>query len=86
MYDLKELVRQRYVYLGSRSKELIKLTNLLDKTFPDFKPFFKNLLGFGALFIHKRFKSKTRIAKLRMSDFELIRFKTKWKMTYSKFN
>ena len=86
MNDLKELVRQRNVYLGSRSKELIKLTNLLDKTFPEFKPFFKNRLGSGALFILKRFKSKTRIAKLRMSDFELIRSKTKGKMTYPKFN
>jgi len=86
MNDLKELVRQRNVYLNNRSKELIKLTNLLDKTFPEFKPFFKNRLGASALLILKRFKTKARIAKLSPSDFELIRSKTKGRMTYPKFN
>lgn len=86
MNDLKELVRQRNVYLNSRSKELIKLTNLLDKTFPEFKPFFKNRLGVSALFILKRFKTKARISKLSSSDFELIRSKTRGRITYPKFN
>ena len=84
---LKEkLVRQRYAYLQSRSKELVKLTNLLDKTFPEYKPFFKGRLGSGAIFILKRFKSKARIAKMTIKDFELIRSKTKGKFTYPKFN
>lgn len=86
MNDLKELVRQRNVYLGSRSKELVKLTNLLDKAFPEFKPFFNKRLGAGALFILKRFKTKSRIAKMTMSDYDLIRSKTKGTMTYPKFN
>lgn len=86
MNDLKELVRQRNVYLNSRSKELIKLTNLLDKTFPEFKPFFKNRLGVSALFILKRFKTKARISKLSSSDYELIRSKTNGRMSYPKFN
>jgi transposase len=86
MNDLKELVRQRNVYLNSRSKELIKLTNLLDKTFPEFKPFFKNRLGASALFILKRFKTKARISKLSSSDYELIRSKTNGRITYPKFN
>lgn len=83
---LKELVRQRYAYLQSRSKELVKLTNLLDKTFPEYKPFFKGQLGNTALFILKRFKSKARIAKMTIKDFELIRSKTKGKLTYPRFN
>lgn len=86
MNDLKELVRQRNVYLGNRSKELIKLTNLLDKAFPEFKPFFKNRLGSGAIFILKRFKNKERIAKLTMKHYELIKSKTKGKLSYPMFN
>jgi len=84
--DLKELVRQRNVYLNHRSKELIKLTNLLDKTFPEFKPFFNNRLGIGARFVLKRFKTKARIAKLSMSDFDLIKSKMMGRFTYPKFN
>ena len=85
MNDLKELVRQRNVYLNCRSKELIKLTNLLDKAFPEFKPFFNNRLGKGVFFILKRFKTKERIAKLNKSHHDLIRSKTRG-FTYPKFN
>lgn len=83
---LKELVRQRYAYLQSRSKELVKLTNLLDKTFPEYKPFFKGRLGQGAIFILKRYKNKARIAKMTIKDFEHIRSKTKGRLTYPRFN
>ncbi len=86
MNDLKELVRQRNIYLSSRSKELIKLTNLLDKAFPKYKPFFNNILGAGALFILNCFKTKARITKISMSDFEFIKSKTSGKMTYPKLN
>ena len=58
---LKELVRQRYAYLQSRSKELVKLTNLLDKTFPEYKPFFKGQLGNTALFYLKTVSPKTKL-------------------------
>jgi transposase len=83
---LKELVRQRYVYLQTRSKELVKLTNILDKTFPEFKPFFKGRLGAGALYILKRFKNKSRISKLTKEDYELIRSKTHGRLSYPRFN
>ena len=83
---LKELVRQRYVYLQTRSKELVKLTNLLDKSFPEFKPFFKGKLGTGALFILKRFKNKSRISNLTQQDYNLIRSKTKGRLSYPRFN
>lgn len=56
--ELKEFVRQRNVYLDTHSKELVELTNLLDKIFPEFKPFFNNKFGSGALFIRKKFKNK----------------------------
>lgn len=39
--DLKELVRLRDKYLESRSKELVKLTNILDNVFPHFIKIFK---------------------------------------------
>src|SRR5690606_2051246 len=86
MNDLKELVRQRDYYLNNRSKELVKLTNLLDKVFPEFKPFFQNRFGHGALYVLKRYQTKERISKLTMSDFESIKKQMMGKLTYPRFS
>ena len=82
--DLKELVRQRDVYMTDRSTELIHLTNILDKVFPEYKPFFNNILGAGALYILKKYKTKERISKLTTRDYESIKSKTR-RFTYPKF-
>ncbi|NLC91836.1 MAG: IS110 family transposase [Methanocorpusculum parvum] len=84
--DLKELVRQRDSYLESRSKELVKLTNVLDKVFPEFKPFFDDKFSKTSLYILKRFKNKEKIANLNMSHHETLRKMSMGKFTYAKFS
>ncbi len=54
--------------------------------FPEFKPFFNNRFGNGALYVLKRYKTKERISKLTMSDFESTKKQMKGKFSYPKFS
>jgi transposase len=80
--ELKQLVRYRQVQMMNRSKTLIELTNILDRIFPEFKPFFNERLAGSALFILKKFKSRTRISKFSTKDYESIRSYSKGKLSY----
>ena len=80
--ELKQLVRYRHVQMTNRSKTLIELTNILDRIFPEFKPFFNERLIGSAIFILKKFKSRSRISKLSTKDYESIRRYSKGKISY----
>ena len=41
-YSLKSLTRLRDTLVKQRSFYIVKITNVLDHTFPEFRPFFKN--------------------------------------------
>jgi transposase len=56
-----------------RSKQLVRLTNVLDKSFPEFKGFFNNILGKTPIYILKTYKNKERISSLTTSHFETLR-------------
>jgi transposase len=80
--ELKQLVRYRHVQMVNRSKTLIELTNILDRIFPEFKPFFNERLSSSARFILKNFKSRARISKLSAKDYESIRSHSRGKLSY----
>lgn len=80
--ELKQLVRYRHVQMVNRSKTLIELTNILDRIFPEFKPFFNERLSSSAIFILKKFKSRARISKLSNNDYESIRSYSKGRLSY----
>lgn len=80
--ELKQLVRYRHVQMVNRSKTLIELTNILDRIFPEFKPFFNERLAGSAMFILKKFKSRARISKLSNKDYESIRSYSKGRLSY----
>lgn len=84
--ELKQLVRERDDILTNRSKTMVKLTNLLDIIFPEFKPFFNNRLGVTALFLLKKYKSPARISKFIMHDYECLRSVSNGRLTYPKFS
>ncbi|VEU80035.1 IS110 family RNA-guided transposase [Haploplasma axanthum] len=84
--DLKELVRLRENYLESRSRELVRLTNILDKVFPEFKPFFNNILGKTPLYILKKFKTKEKIANLNNDHYDTLRKMSMGKLSYPRFS
>jgi len=84
--ELKQLVRDRDDIMTNRSKTLNRLTNLIDITFPEYKPFFRNNWGVTALFILKKYHSSVRIAKWTTRDYEQIKSVSMGKMTYPRFN
>ena len=46
---LKSLTRFRDSLVRQRSRQLVELTNVLDKVFPEFKPFFKGRFSVTAV-------------------------------------
>lgn len=70
--ELKSLSRERESMIRQRSLQLVHMTNILDKIFPEYKAFFHNHLQGTALFILEKFKSPSRIANLNNHDIELI--------------
>ena len=69
-----------------RSKQLVRLTNVLDKSFPEFKGFFNNLMGKTPLYILKTYKNKEKISNLNMTHFDKLRKLSRGKFTYPKFS
>lgn len=84
--ELKELVRQRESFLEIRSKQLVRLTNVLDKSFPEFKAFFNNVFGKTPMYILKTFKNKDKISNLTSYHYETLRKMSMGKFTYPKFS
>lgn len=84
--DLKCLVRLRNTYIEERSKVIVRLTNTLDKVFPEFKPFFNHHLGPVALYILKTYLTKDKISHLSKRHYETLHNLSRGKFTYAKFN
>ena len=71
LIELKSLTRFRESLVKNRSLYLVKITNILDIMFPEFNDFFNNELTNTALFILKKFKKPSRIAKFTRDDMVL---------------
>lgn len=66
--EMKSLTRFRESLVKTRSSYLVMITNILDKIFPEFKDFFNNKFSNTALFILKKYKKPSRIAKFTRDD------------------
>ena len=62
---------------------MILLTNELDKSFPELKPFFNNIFSATMLYILEKYKNATHISL--MKDFDSLRKISHGKFTYAKF-
>ena len=83
IYSLKSLCRTREQLIKERSKFAVLLTNELDKSFPELKPFFNNMISSTLLFILEKYKNPSHIAL--MKDYDSIRCISRGKFTYAKF-
>ena len=72
IYSLKSLVRLYDSMVRNRSLYIVRLTNLLDHIFPEFKPFFNDRLGETALYILSKFPSLDKITNMPDDEFENI--------------
>ena len=83
IYSLKSLCRTRELLIKERSKFAVLLTNELDKSFPELKPFFNNNISSTLLYILERYKNTSHISL--MKDYDSIRKVSHGKFSYVKF-
>lgn len=83
IYTLKSLCRSREQLIKERSKFELLLTNELDKSFPEIKPFFKNTISTTLLYILEKYSNSSHIAL--MKDYESLRKLSRGNFTYAKF-
>lgn len=82
---LKSLTRFRDSLVRQRSRQLVELTNVLDKVFPEFKPFFKGRFSVTALHILANYQSPERIANMNSRSYEPLRRLSRGRFTLSDF-
>ena len=70
---LKSLTRFRDNLVRQRSRQLVELTNILDKVFPEFKPFFGGKFTVTALHILSEYSSSEKIANMNSRSYEPLR-------------
>lgn len=85
MDKLKSLTRFRDSLIRQRSNQLVALTNLLDKVFPEFKPFFDGKFSITALYILANYQSPEKIANMNARSYEVLRKKSRGRFTMSRF-
>ena len=83
IFTLKSLCRARECLIKERSKFAVLLTNELDKSFPEIKPFFNNMISTTLLYILEKYTNTKHIAV--MKDYDSIRKISHGKFTYAKF-
>ena len=82
IFTLKSLCRARESLIKERSKFAVLLTNELDKSFPELKPFFNNMISSTLLYILEKYTNTKHIAA--MKDYDSIRKISYGKFTYAK--
>ena len=70
---LKSLTRFRNSLVRQRSRQLVEFTNILDKVFPEFKPFFSGKFSVTALYILANYSSPEKIANMNSKSYETLR-------------
>ena len=83
IFTLKSLCRSREILIKERSKFAILLTNELDKSFPELKPFFNNMFSNTLLYILEKYTNTKHIAA--MKDYESLRKISRGEFSYAKF-
>ena len=84
-YSLKSLTRLRDKLIRQRSFYLVKITNVLDHTFPEFKPFFNERLSKTALYLLENYGSAEKMARMNSASFEKLRSLSRGKFSPQQF-
>ena len=83
---LKSLTRTRDSLVRERSFMLVKMTNVLDKIFPEFKPFFNDSLKSStALYLLKNDKCPSKIARMNSESYKKMSSELRMTISYAKF-
>lgn len=84
--SLKSLTRARDSLVREKSLQLVKMTNVLDKIFPEFKPFFNDSLKSStALYLLKNYKCPSKIANMNTESYKKMSSKLRRTIAYPEF-
>lgn len=83
-YSLKSLTRLRDSVVRQRSLYMVKLTNVLDHIFPEYKPFFKERFSTTSIFILEKYRTPERIASIPDEDYDNLRCISRGKFSYAR--
>ena len=84
--NLKSLCRTRDNLVKERSLQLVKLTNVLDLIFPEFKPFFnKSLKSSTALYLLENYGVPSKISKMTKDSYAKMASILRKTISYAKF-
>lgn len=84
-YSLKSLTRLRNSLVKQRSFYIVKITNVLDHTFPEFKPLFKNKFTKTALYLLENYGSAEKMTQMNANSYEDLRKISRGKFSMQKF-
>ena len=84
-YSLKSLTRLRDTLVKQRSFYIVKITNVLDHIFPEFKPFFKNRFSKTALYLLENYGTAEKMAHMNSASYENLRKISRGKFSMQKF-
>ena len=84
--NMKSLCRTRESLVKQRSLQLVKLTNVLDLIFPEFKPFFDgSLKSSTALYILDNYTVPSKISRMTIDSFHKMKSKLHRTISYARF-
>ncbi|MBC8004928.1 MAG: IS110 family transposase, partial [Verrucomicrobia bacterium] len=84
-YSLKSLTRLRNSLIQQRSFYLVKITNVLDLTFPEFKPFFNKKFGATALYLLENYGTAEKMSHMNSQSYDILRRVSRGKFSMQKF-
>lgn len=84
IYSLKSLTRLRDSVVRQKSLYMVKLTNVLDHIFPEFKPFFNDHFSATALHILEKYHTPNAIACIPDEDYDEIRCISRGKFSFAR--
>lgn len=86
IHALKSLSRLRDSLVKQRSQILVCMTNVLDVTFPEFKPFFnKSLTSKTCLYILENYGSPEKISRMNIDSYNKMKKTIHHTISYPKF-
>lgn len=84
--NLKSLTRYRDSLVKHRSLQLVTLTNILDRMFPEFKPFFKHsLTSATCIYLLDHYGTPSKIARMNLDSYSKMSSKLRRTFSYAKF-
>ena len=84
-FALKQLTRLRSRLVSIRSSYLVRMTNVLDCIFPEFKPLFAGKFSVTALYILAHYPTPEAISNMNSRSYDILRRKSRGSFSMDKF-